>query len=149
MKKIISVKIILTSICILVVSTSACYATILPAPSYNSKTSGGTQDGCPSGSNCGNYRLDDFAAIAINVARFILGISGSLALVFFVYGGFMFLISAGQSDKINSAKQILINSIIGIVIIFSAYMIIGFVITKVLKVNNSEEWYKVNWFQNS
>lgn len=129
----------------MIFSIGICQATILPTPSG---TTG--KDGCPSdSSNCGNYTLDDFAKIAVEVAKYILGISGSLALLFFVYGGFMFLISAGQSDKINSAKQILINSIIGIIVIFSAYMIIGFVITKVLKVNNSEEWYRVNWFSNN
>jgi hypothetical protein len=124
-------------------SAGICQATILPTPS-------GTEgkNGCPSDSaNCGNYTLDDFAAIAVNVAKFILGISGSLALLFFVYGGIMLLISAGQSDKINAAKQIIINSIIGIVVIFTAYTIIGFVITKVFKITDAE-WYRVNWFNN-
>lgn len=73
---------------------------------------------------CGNYELNDFLRLGIKVAQFILGIVGSLALLMFIYGGFMFLISAGSADSIGKAKKIIIAAVIGLVIVFSSYLII-------------------------
>lgn len=75
----------------------------------------------------GNYSLDDIMTTVISISGWILGIIGSLALLMFVYGGFMFLISAGSSDKIGQAKKIIIAAVIGLIIVFSSYIIIRFV----------------------
>jgi len=76
----------------------------------------------------GNYTLDDIVMIAVRASRWILGIVGSLALLMFVYGGFMFLISSGSSDKISKAKAIIVAAIVGLIIVFSSYLIIQFVL---------------------
>ena len=85
---------------------------------------------CPGGdaTYCGNYELNDFVSLAINVSKWILGIVGSLSLVMFVYGGFMFLISAGGSEKIGQAKKIIVAAVIGLIIVFTSYLIIQFVL---------------------
>ena len=74
----------------------------------------------------GNYTLDDIILIAGNVATWILGIIGSLALLMFIYGGFVFIFSGGSQEKVTQGKQILINAVIGLVIVFSSYLIIQF-----------------------
>lgn len=76
----------------------------------------------------GDYSLDDIMAIAIGASRWILGIVGSLALLMFIYGGFTFLISAGSSEKIGQARKIIIAAVIGLLIVFSSYLIIKFVL---------------------
>ena len=80
---------------------------------------------------CGNYTLDDIVMIAIRASKWILGIVGSLALLMFVYGGFMFLISAGSSDKVSKAKTIITAAVAGLIIVFSSYLIIQFVLKTV------------------
>ena len=62
------------------------------------------------------------------VINSILGVVGSLALVMFVYGGLIWMTSSGSSDQVKKGKDILIWAAIGLVIIFSAYGIIRFVI---------------------
>ncbi len=74
----------------------------------------------------GNYNLDDMVMILVRASSWILGIVGSLALLMFIYGGFMFLISAGSSEKIGKAKTILIAAVIGLAIVFGSYLIIKF-----------------------
>jgi hypothetical protein len=74
----------------------------------------------------GDYQLNDILVVGIQITRFILGIVGSLSLLFFVYGGVMFLISAGSSDKVQQAKTIIINATIGLIIVFTSYIIIEF-----------------------
>jgi len=84
---------------------------------------------------CGNYTLNDFIKLAILASQWILGIVGSLSLIMFIYGGFMFLISSGSSDKVGQAKKIIIAAVIGLIIVFSSYLIIRFV-TGALGVNS-------------
>lgn len=76
----------------------------------------------------GDYTLDDILAIAIGASRWILGIVGSLALIMFIYGGFLFLISAGSSEKISEAQKIITAAVIGLFIVFASYLIIKFVL---------------------
>lgn len=88
----------------------------------------------------GNCQLSHLIQVVINVAQWIWGISGSLALLMFIYGGFMFLISGGQSEKITKAKGIISNSLIGLVIIFTSYVIVGFVVQNLLGIKG--DWFR-------
>ena len=83
---------------------------------------------CEKGSptECGNYQVSDFVILAIKIANAILGIVGSLTLIMFIYGGITFLISAGASDKIDQAKKIIVASIVGLIIVFSSWLIIKY-----------------------
>lgn len=75
----------------------------------------------------GDYELNDVMRMGLNVVDIILGVVGSLALLMFVYGGIMMLISAGNSDKVSKAKGIIIAAVIGLGIVFASYLIIEFV----------------------
>ncbi len=79
----------------------------------------------------GDYELDDFMRIAINVSNLILRFVGSLALLMFIYGGFTFLLSGGSSDKVSKGKNILVAAVIGLVIVFSSFLIIKFALKTV------------------
>ena len=85
----------------------------------------GTGDEAVKYSN-GGYNLDDFLILGKNVAAWILGIVGSLALLFFIYGGIIFLIAGGREDQIKKGKDILTAAIIGLILVFSSYLIIAF-----------------------
>jgi len=101
--------------------------------------------GCRENGDC---QLKDFAQLAVNVAGWILGVTGSLTLIAFVYGGVLFLISAGSSERVNKAKQVIVGAVVGLVIVFASYMIIGFVF-KGLGVNlcgESNAWAQTGWF---
>lgn len=88
-------------------------------------------DPCKVGSAtyCGNYEVNDFIALAIKISVWILGVVGSLSLVMFIYGGFMFLISAGSAESVTKGKNIIIAAVVGLVIVFSSYLIIKFVLS--------------------
>jgi len=96
---------------------------IMPAATGNTSCTGPNA----SASYCGDYQVNDFVTLAINIAQLILGLVGSLSLIMFVYGGVMFLISAGSSDKIAQAKKILVAAVVGLIIVFSSWLIIKFV----------------------
>lgn len=77
----------------------------------------------------GDYEVNDILNIAIGVTKIILGVVGSITLLMFVYGGLMFLISAGSSEKVAKAKSILVAAVIGLLIVFTSYLIIRFVLS--------------------
>jgi len=72
--------------------------------------------------------VDCLVLTAINVAKLILGISGSVALALFIYGGFMMLISAGNEQMVTKGKSVLSGAVIGLIIIFVAYAGIFFLV---------------------
>ena len=69
-----------------------------------------------------------------NVVNAILGIVGSLALVMFIYGGIIWMTSSGNAEQVTKGKNIVIWATIGLVVIFSAYALVSFVLTKALGV---------------
>lgn len=68
------------------------------------------------------------AVIVGGVISKALGIIGSLALVVFVYGGFLWLTSAGNADRVQSGGQAMLWAAIGIFIVFSSYAILSLVL---------------------
>jgi len=68
------------------------------------------------------------------VINAILGIVGSLALVMFIYGGIIWMTSSGNAEQVTKGKNIVIWATIGLVVIFSAYALVSFVLTKALGV---------------
>ena len=57
-----------------------------------------------------------------------LGIVRSLALVMFIYGGFVWMLAAGSNEKVQKGKDILVWATLGLVVIFSAYAVVKFII---------------------
>jgi hypothetical protein len=62
-----------------------------------------------------------------------LGLVGSIALVMFIYGGFTWMLAAGSPQRVTKGKDILVWATIGLVVIFSAYGLVNFIFTSVLK----------------
>lgn len=77
----------------------------------------------------GDYSLNDMVSVAVIIAKWLLGIVGSLALLMFIYGGVIFLISAGNSEQVKKGQQIILGAIIGLIIVFTSYSIINLVFT--------------------
>ena len=67
--------------------------------------------------------------VVVNSTRLILGVVGSLALMMFVYGGFLFLLSGGAAQRVDHAKQVLRNATIGIGVIFLSWTIVNLLLT--------------------
>ncbi len=55
-----------------------------------------------------------------------MSILGSLALATFVYGGFIWMLSLGNPQKVEKGRNILFWGFLGLIIIFSSYTIVNF-----------------------
>jgi hypothetical protein len=68
-----------------------------------------------------------------NIIRVALSLLGIIVLCLIVYAGFVWMTAAGDSKKVDTAKSILKNAIIGAIILFLAYAISSFVIGAIQK----------------
>jgi len=78
----------------------------------------------------------DPRVMAANIIRMALGVLGIIAVIIILYAGFLWMTSQGESDKIEKAKKMMINGLIGLVIILASYAIASFVISKLLNAIN-------------
>ena len=85
---------------------------------------------------------NDLVWIFVNASKWILGITGSLALLAFVAGGVMFLISSGSTERVTRGKQMIIGAVIGLVIVLTSWLVIGFVMEDVLGYPK-DTWYRI------
>lgn len=58
-----------------------------------------------------------------------MGIVGSLALAMFIYGGFVWMLAAGNEQSVQKGKGILTWATIGLIVIFSSYALVSVVFT--------------------
>lgn len=94
----------------------------------------------------GDYKLNDILGIAVTYINNITAIIGSIVLLFLVYGGVLFVISAGNQETVTRAKRVIIGSIIGLIIVFSSYTIIYFT-AGLFGVDRPERIFDSSWFQ--
>jgi hypothetical protein len=71
--------------------------------------------------------INVFIKVGIDIADYILSIVGALALVVFIYGGILMIISEGSSDRVQQGKNAMVAAFIGLIIIFGAYILVKFV----------------------
>ncbi|MDD4995083.1 MAG: pilin [Patescibacteria group bacterium] len=67
------------------------------------------------------------------IIRAVTGIVGSIALLMFVAGGFVWMTAAGNEERVKLGKNILIWSTLGLVVIFSAYAVTRYILTALLE----------------
>lgn len=79
--------------------------------------------------------VNDLLILLINVAKFLFKIIGTAAFAFFIYGGFTMVLSMGNSDRVKSGRDTLVAAVIGLIIAFSAYLLVD-VVLDVLQVSD-------------
>ncbi len=63
-----------------------------------------------------------------NVLNALLGFMGIVLVLYFLYGGFLYMTSSGDSKKVESAKDTIKNAVIGMIIIVTAFALTTFVL---------------------
>lgn len=73
--------------------------------------------------------ITDVRDIMGRIISAALSISGSIALLMFVYGGILWLTSRGESKQVEKGKAILVWSTLGLGVIFSSYVLVSAIIS--------------------
>ncbi|KKS41490.1 MAG: hypothetical protein UV02_C0026G0004 [Candidatus Kuenenbacteria bacterium GW2011_GWA2_42_15] len=70
---------------------------------------------------------EDLRVSVIKVIRTILGVLGIVALMLILYAGFVWMTAGGKADRIEQAKKIIFNAVIGLLIIMMAFAIVQYI----------------------
>jgi len=81
-----------------------------------------------------NLKLPDLIGGFISV---ILGVVGIIFLILAVYAGVMYMTAGGDPGKVKKAKEILTQSLIGLIIIVAAYALTQFVVDQIISATSS------------
>lgn len=73
----------------------------------------------------------DLIGLVTTIVQWILSFLGILAVLVILWGGFKWMTAGGDDDKVGEAKKLIINGIIGLIIVLSAYAIATFVFVEV------------------
>lgn len=125
------------------------------------------QDLAPNGASCGNIYQNgdaglfnnvscvcvakgdcdagDFMVVVFNASQLLFGVAGAAALLMFIAGGFMLIISSGNQSYVDRGKQILRAAVIGLAIIFGAWLIINGIVVA-LTGNPSGTIFGSEWY---
>lgn len=70
---------------------------------------------------------DDIGKVLLAIFEIVLYVGGVVAVMFVVYGGFLYLTSTGEPDKAKNARTTIINALVGLAITVLATAIVNLV----------------------
>ena len=103
----------------------------VPAYAQTSKSAaceGVALTGADCGSATAQSSVDSLVATVVNILSIIVGIA---AVIMIIVGGFKYVASGGDANKVSSAKSTLIYAIVGLLIAVLAQFIVHFVLDNV------------------
>jgi len=97
----------------------------------------------------------DIRVVIVRIINTVLGLLGIIAVSLIVYAGFIIMTSGGDEGKVASGKKMIINAVIGLAVILSAFAIVKFITNNMFgygfnKGNESTgQGQKFNYFEGS
>jgi len=71
----------------------------------------------------------DLKSSIANIINIVLGFLGIVAVIIILAGGFKWMTAAGNEDKVGEARQMIIQGVIGLLVVFAAWAIASFVVS--------------------
>ncbi|HAU66683.1 TPA: hypothetical protein DCW61_05035 [Candidatus Uhrbacteria bacterium] len=71
----------------------------------------------------------DITVIIARLIRTAITFVGVITVVFIVYGGFVLTTAGGNSDRVKTAKKIITNAALGLVLVFASFAIVQFILS--------------------
>lgn len=75
----------------------------------------------------------DLPIIVGDIIGVVLTLLGVIFLALFVYAGILWMIAAGNEDKVTRSKDTMRRAVIGLIIVVASYAISQFVVYSILK----------------
>jgi hypothetical protein len=94
------------------------------------------------GPDCGTC---EFVELGNNILRFFITLAVAVAGLMFAWGGFTMVTSAGESGKVSEARGMMTSSVVGLVIVLSAWIFMDTLLKMVLRDDVSQlgMWNKI------
>lgn len=66
----------------------------------------------------------DFSVLLTNFLKWLLSVAGALALLALIIGGIFYVTSAGNDQRVETAKKMITWTLLGLILILASYSII-------------------------
>jgi Type IV secretion system pilin len=87
--------------------------------------------GTPTDRVCIESPIEPVTASAIvgTIIKGVLGFVGAITFVMFVWGGALWIFSAGNAEKVEQGTKTMLWAAVGLVVVFSSYIVLSSVIS--------------------
>lgn len=82
---------------------------------------------------CTDCGFNDFVQLLINAYNYGLALLAVVVLFFFIWGGFGFILAAGQTEKIQNSKKIITGAFVGMLIVLTSWLTVNFIVSSFSK----------------
>lgn len=73
----------------------------------------------------------DFESTVIGLTQWVLSLLGLVGVVMMIIGGYIYLTAGGNEDKVDQAKRLIKNALVGLILVLLSYAIASFVFDKI------------------
>jgi hypothetical protein len=87
----------------------------------------GLYDGLCSGGQVNITGVADISRLIANVVLILVSAAGALAIIFIIVGGIFYVTAAGDPARLKRAKEIIMQSVVGLLVISLAYAVVTFI----------------------
>ena len=91
------------------------------------------QDGMDIINQIFGYNGKDIREIAASLINEAIGFVGIIFVGVLIIAGFKYMFSGGEQENMSKARSAIISAIIGVILIFTSYSIVNFVINTVME----------------
>ncbi|MDP3971076.1 MAG: hypothetical protein Q8P90_05310 [bacterium] len=74
--------------------------------------------------------------MASQIINLLLGLLGTISVIFMFYAGWLWMIARGNQDQVKKAKDILTGTVIGLFFILASYTLLNFVFRSLVTITN-------------
>lgn len=100
----------------------------IPVSAFNFESHSGIKNtGSAAGYDAANLTDVSFSQTVGKIIRILLSLIGVFFFLLFLYAGFIWMLSRGNTQDIEKAKKIMQNALIGLIVVLMAYAITVFV----------------------
>ena len=88
-------------------------------------------------------RACDFIQLGQNIINWFIKIAASTIALTFAWGGMKMVMSGGDTGAVSSARSIMTNSVIGLVILLGSWLIVNTILNLLVNEQNMGKWYEI------
>jgi hypothetical protein len=114
------------------IRSATALSTFVVAPASVLAADSQIQTGIKAATPDGQSNTTDIQQIVRNVVNVLLWVVGIASVIMLIVGGIRYVVSAGDQNAVQGAKNTILYAIVGLVVAFLAFALINFVIEGLL-----------------